>query len=345
MFKRKKKALLAACLIIIIFITSACSGSKTTANNVSGKKAQGKTVLKLGHALPDGHSIDIATKEFAKIVEERSDGTLEIQIFPASQLGNEKDMLEGLTMGTLDMGAIVGGPYGYLQPDYEVLSLVYLFRNIDEVERALSSDVAKELEDKLLENKGVRIIHPFWYYGTRHLTSNKHITSSDDLKGLKVRVPEVPIQKEGISAMGGQATPVDFGELYMALKTGIVEAQENPYSTIKTSNFDQVQKYLINTNHIISAFMLSINEKKFQELTPEQQDILVEVAEEVSTFNNELAIREETETLEELKDRGMEVIEPDIESFVEAVKPLHEFYDKKYDGLVTKLQNAAKNGR
>lgn len=341
MSKIKNKVLLITLFIVIILVTTACSKNDTTNNNAAVEKNE-KTILKLGHALPDGHPIDVSTKEFARIVKERSNGTLEIQVFPQSQLGNEKDMLEGLTLGTLDMGALVGGPYGYLQPEYEVLSLVYLFNSIEQAEKALNSDVCKELADKLLENKGVRILHPFWYYGTRNLTANKKIINADDLKGLKVRVPEVPIQKEGLSAMGAQATPVDFGELYMALKTGVVDAQENPYSTTATSNFNQVQKYLINSKHIISAYMISINEKKFQGLTTEQQEILIEVAEEVSKYNNKLTIDGEEEQLQELKDRGMEVIEPDLESFIDAVKPLHEEYDKKYNGLVTKLQNAAK---
>jgi len=240
------------------------------------------------------------------------------------------------------MGAIVAGPYGYLEPEFEVMSLVYLFNDPDHAEKVLTGEIGKLLSEKILKNKGVRIVHPFWYYGSRQLTSNKVIEKPADLNGLKVRVPEVPIQVEGLSAMGSQATPVDFGELYMALKTGIVDAQENPLATIQSNNFDQVQNYLIMTSHIVTEFMLSINEKKFQTLTAEQQKILYDAANEAAKFNNDLVLGQEEKIVEDLQQKGMQVIKPDLVPFNDKVKELHTKYDQKYDNLVSKIKDQGK---
>lgn len=340
MFKKRFGLQMYVMLVILTVLISGCAnsgGGTTEAGPDAGAK---HVVFKLGHALPDGHPVDLASKKFAQLVKERTGGTVEVQVFPAQQLGNEKDMLEGLTLGTVDMGAIVAGPYGYLQPEFEVMSLVYLFSGADGAEKVLTGSIGQELSDKLLKNKGVRILHPFWYYGTREITSNKAIKSPADLKGMKVRVPEVPVQKEGLIAMGAQATPVDFGELYVALKTGVVDAQENPLATIKSLNLDQVQKYLVLTHHIVAEFMLSVNDKKFQTLTPEQQNAMYEAAKEAAKYNNELVRTQEKELVTELQQKGLTVIEPDIVQFRELVKPLHQKYDQKYSGLISRILQA-----
>lgn len=334
---RKKNLIMLGLVITLLVFSMALSACSPSPTNGEDEKT---VVFKLGHALPDGHPVDLTSEKFAEIVSQRTNGKIEIQVFPAQQLGNEKDLLEGLNLGLVDMGAIVVGPYGYLQPEYEIFSLVYMFEGPEEQEEILMGDVGQELSNSLLTNKGVRILHPFWYYGTRQLTSNKMVSKPADLSGQKIRVPEVPIQKEGLSAMGAQATPVDFGELYMALQTGVVDGQENPLATIESNNLNQVQEYLVLTKHIVATFMLSINESKFQSLSTEQQQILYDAAEEAAKFNNEMVMKQEEELIQVLENKGMKVVEVDIQAFQDKVNSLHTSYDQKYNGLITRIKEA-----
>jgi len=348
-----KKRILALLLICALGLLSACgskadSGANAPLGSSGGSSAQPKptaqrekVVFKLGHNLNIGHPMDQAANLFADLVNERTDGGIEVQVF-SQVLGGEKDMTENLPMGTIDMIIVVGGNFAYLMPEFNFTSLAYLFEGHESAEKAYNSEVVGELYDRLIEEKNVRVLNPFFYYGARHITANKPIYGPKDLSGVKIRVPTMVPQQRSLEAMGGQATPVEFTELYMALQTGVVDAQENPFNVIIDNNYDQVQDYLVLSGHIIAQAFFAMNESKFQSLTPEQQQIILDAAVEAGELNNKLMVEQEDAGLQTLKDRGMEVIEPDLDAFRASVEGLHAEYDAKYDGLITKLKEAGK---
>lgn len=330
-----KKILIVFSLLFVIGIMAACG------NGSGDKSADAKdesTVLKLGHALPADHTVDKASKRFAELVEEKTEGEVKVEVLPASQLGNEREMLEQLSIGAQDMGVIVSGAHSSLAPEFGITSLVYAFRDIEHAEAIMNGEIGEELTDKLLEQHNIRVIDPFWYYGTRHLTANDKITTPEELKGKKIRVPELEIQVEGLKAMGADATPVDFNELYMALETGVVNGEENPATTIRSSAFNEVQDYLMLTGHITSNFMISISDPVFQELTEEQQEHLIESAKEAGLYNNEITVEEEEEALKELEESGMEFVEVDKEEFSKAGKEVADQHKDDWGDLYERIQ-------
>lgn len=330
-----KKTLTVLSLILVLLL-AACGQSNGNGEEASESKES--VTLKLGHALPADHTVDKASKRFAEIVKEKTEGAVNIEVFPASQLGNEREMLEQLSIGAQDMGVLVAGAHSSLLPEYGITSLVYAFRDIEHAKNVMQGEIGEELADKLLEKHNIRILDPYWYYGTRHLTANKEIKTKAELKGHKIRVPELEIQVEGLKAMGADAAPVDFNELYMALQTGIVDGQENPATTIQSSAFEEVQDYLMLTGHITSNFMVSISDPVFSKLTEEQQTILIESAKEAGLYNNEQTISEEEDAIKKLEEKGMTIVEVDKVNFAEAGREVSKKYKDDWGDLYERIQ-------
>lgn len=298
-------------------------------------------VLKLAHNLNIDHPMDQAAHLFADIVEEKTGGQIRVDVY-SQVLGSEKELTESLPLGTVDMMIVVGGNFSYYYPEFNFTSLAYMFADRESAEKAYNGEAVSGLCDRLINDYGVRVLHPFFYYGARQVTANKPIMGVADMKGVKLRVPPMEPQQKSIEAMGAQAVSVEFTELYTALQTGVVDAQENPFNVIIDNNYDQVQKYLMLTNHIYAQAFFAMNEKKFQSLSADQQAIILEAAKAAGELNNELMIEQEEMGLQTLKDRGMEVVETDVAEFTEAVQGLHKEYDEKYDGIITKIKDSTK---
>jgi TRAP-type C4-dicarboxylate transport system substrate-binding protein len=213
-----------------------------------------------------------------------------------------------------------------------------MFRDMPHAWKVFHSPLVQDLSAKLLANKGIRIIAPFYYFGKRNLTANKPVRTPDDLKGMKIRVPNVRIQQEGIAAMGGQAAPLAYGEVYLALKQGLMDGQENPLSAILASKFYEVQKYLMLTEHIITNFMMGMSEQSFKKLNREQQIILLEAGMEAEAYNNYLVRKAEETSLAELQKLGMTVIIPEKDSFIKATESVREKHSTKFSEVYRRIQ-------
>ena len=187
----------------------------------------------------------------------------------------------------------------------------------------------------------VRILGTF-YYGTRHLTTtDKPVYSPDDVKGMKIRVPESALYMSMIEAWGARATPMSLGELYLSLQTKVVDAQENPLTTFDAQKFYEVQKYVILTQHIICPNQIYINENVWQKISPEDQKIIQDAVDEAIEWHNEQIIQEEQALIEELEGRGITVITPDVEAFRSITGPYIEakFRDKWGEGTWDMVQS------
>lgn len=279
-------------------------------------------VIKVATSTQSTHIYNIGMEHFAKLVKEKTNGELDVQIFPAAQLGSERDFVEGLQLGTLEMTLTSTGPMGNFVPEIKLFNLPYLFANRDEAYKILDGPIGTEIADKL-QKIGIRSLG--WYEnGFRNVTNNvRPINTIADMKGIKIRVMEDSLFIDSMKALGASPLPMAFGELYTALEQGTVDAQENPLGNIYTSRFQEVQKYLAMTGHFYSPAMLLVSEMFYQSLSPELKKALAEAGAEARDYERQLSIDSEADYKKKLIEAGMQISEPDKSEFIAAVKPIY----------------------
>lgn len=281
-------------------------------------RAQGEPeiVLKLGNVQAPGMPIQSGLRQLSQLVRERTGGAVEIQIYPAAQLGSEQEMLEGVQLGTVDMFEGSAGSVGRFLPQLEAFACPFLWQSTESMLKAVRGPVFDELQRELLAQRGMRILDMGWVFGVRHLTTRSTpVRTPADMKGLKVRVQPDAIYLATVRAMGGNPTPIDANELYTALQTGVVDGQENPVSNIWNRKFQEVQKYLVLTGHITQNQVVLIGEASWQRLSAEQQAVLTLAAREAGDAQNRLVAEAEAKDRKKLEEGGMTVIEPDVAAF------------------------------
>ena len=265
------------------------------------------------------HPMTIGAEVTKNLIERRTNGEIQVDIFPGGQLGNNQEIIEGTIAGDIDV-AMQGVQYvaGY-HPTIGILNAPYIFRDFDHAYKVLESEIVKEMNQELVEAIGVRMIS-HRKYGIRHVTTtNTPVYTPEDMTGLKLRTPDERISIELVRAMGATPTPMAFSEVYLGLQQGVVDGQENPIPTIISMNFHEVQGYLILTGHTINMGWAFINENKWNSLTAEQQDIVARAFDEGHAVNDYLIDKESEEGLEIIRKAGVTIIEPDTEAFQEQV--------------------------
>ena len=296
------------CMVLVMILVSICLFANGQVE--TGPTPEKPMVLRYAHMNAPSSVNGLQAEYFAKRISEETNGAIKFEVYPNSQLGTIAEMAEAVSMGTV---AMHHNTYGGLQPLLEDLGLFdtpYLYRDVDHLLKATdptSSPVLMELNKKLIESRNVRILYSF-YFGTRELTANSPIYSPADLKGKKIRAIPSPIYLTAVEGMGAVAVPVDFAELPVALATGVADGQENPVNTILANNLYEVQKYLMQTDHIMGSEPVVINEKVWKSLSPANQEIFAKVAKETSQWASSLVISNESKDLKALQDKGMTVI-------------------------------------
>lgn len=331
-----KKTIALLLALILCVSATACGkgggneggGASSGETGASGGGTGKKVTLRLGHIAGDTDAWHLGALKFAELVREKTNGSVEIEVYSSSTLGNDRDLIEGMQLGSVDFALVAGVLSNFYEP-YGILELPYLFRDQEHLEKVLYGDIGKQLKQDLLDNAQIRGLE-FWVRGPRELTANKKIETLADLKGLKLRVPEIPASIEAWKAMGASPTPMAFGEVYSALQTGVIDAQENPFALIASNKIQEVQKYLMLTHHVYGYVMLTMSDITYQKLTPEQQKAIEEAAQEATQFENDLVAKQEEELLKLLKESGMEVVEPDTAAFMEAAKTVHGKFAQQY---------------
>ncbi|MFW5835144.1 MAG: sialic acid TRAP transporter substrate-binding protein SiaP [Pseudomonadota bacterium] len=278
-----------------------------------------------------------AAEQFA----EKTDGKYEIEVFPASSLGKESDINEGLSIGTVDIiytGQLFAGrAYGPLA----IGGAPFMFRDFDHWAAYRDSDLFQEVAAGYEEATGNRIVS-LTYYGERHVTSNREINTPDDMEGLKIRVPDAPLYTMFPRAVGANPTPIAFAEVYLALSQGVAEAQENPLPTIQAKRFYEVQDYIVKTGHITDALLTIVSPMTLGRFTDEEQEILFEILREAADNCTQDIIAKENELSDWFRDQGKTVIDVDRAPFREAVVALHNGPDATWDeDLYDRLQALA----
>ncbi|MGI3171129.1 sialic acid TRAP transporter substrate-binding protein SiaP [Pseudooceanicola sp. C21-150M6] len=271
------------------------------------------------HILPESHSHHKWTQWAAAQIEERTEGRHTLEIFPGAQLGSETETNEGLALGTVDIiytgNAFAGRSYGPLA----VASAPFVFRDFAHWQAYAASDFFDELADGYQDATG-NVPLATIYAGERHVTANKPVTSPDDMKGMKIRVPDAPLLKMFPLAVGANPTPIAFSEVYLALQQGVVDGQENPLPTIKAMKFYEVQSDISLTGHIVDAQLAIISGSAWGSLSEEDQKIFREVFQEACAQGSEDIRQQEADLITWYRDNGVNVNEVDRAPFAEAVK-------------------------
>jgi tripartite ATP-independent transporter DctP family solute receptor len=255
----------------------------------------------------------------AEEIKKRTEGRYEVTVYPASQLGKEADLNQGLTLGTADI-IISGSSFAAREfPPIGVTYYPYIFRGPEHLLAYTKSDIFKTLAAGYEEESGHHIA-AVTYYGTRHTTANKEIKTCADLAGVKMRVPDVPAYLAMPRACGANTAPIAFAEVYLALQNGTVEAQENPLTTIEAKKFFEVQKYIALTGHIVDHLNTVVSQTRWASLSDADKAIFTEVMLEAAARATKIVQERETALVQSFKDRGINVGEVDKADFEKTVR-------------------------
>ena len=287
--------------------------------------AQAQTKLKWAHVYETSepyHKWSVwAADEFKK----RTNGKYEIQVFPASSLGKESDINQGLQLGTVDI-ILTGASFAARSfPRLAVSYYPFTFRDADHVLKYAKSDVFRELAEGYKRASGGNTVTAMTYYGVRHSTTNKPFRNCDEMKGLKMRVPDAPAYTALPRACGANPTPIAFAEVYLALQNGTVDAQENPLPTIEAKKFFEVQKHIVLTGHIADALLTVVSPSLMGRLTPAEQKLFSDISQEAAEKASQEIRKREGELVDEFKKKGINVITVDRAAFQQRVLQAIDF--------------------
>jgi tripartite ATP-independent transporter DctP family solute receptor len=297
---------------------------------IAAAPAAAQTKLKWAHVYETSEPYHTESVWAAEEIKKRTKGKFEIQVFPASSLGKETDINQGMQLGTVDM--IISGP-SFAARSYPRLGIAYypfIFRDADHQAAYSKSAVFKEMVDGYREKTGIQIL-AYTYYGARHTTSKTAFTDCAGMKGLKIRVPDVPVYTATPRACGANPTPIAFAEVYLALQNGTVDAQENPLPTIEAKKFYEVQKNIILTGHIADALLTVVSPSTLAKMSPAEQKILFDVTQEAAEKATLDIRKREGELVDEFKKKGINVVTVDRNDFQQRVLKAITFESMQLD--------------
>ncbi|OYR12095.1 TRAP transporter substrate-binding protein [Brucella thiophenivorans] len=285
---------------------------------MGGTSLAQEVTLKLGHLANEENIWHKAALKFADEVKSRSEGRVAVEVYPNESLGKEIDVINGMQLGTADM-TITGESLQNWAPKAALLALPYGYKSLEHMDTVASGDIGKQIEAEIIEKAGIR---PLTYFarGPRNLSANREITKPEDLKGFKVRVPNVPIFVAAWQALGANPTPMAFSEVFTSLQNGTIEGQENPLALFKSGGFYEVQKVINKTEHVRSWIYLTISDRSWGKLSEADQAALIEAAQATQSYERELFVADEKALVTDLEARGVEFIDVDQSAFAAKAK-------------------------
>jgi tripartite ATP-independent transporter DctP family solute receptor len=307
---------------------------KTIASAIAGlmfaSTASAETVLKWAHIFEVSEPFHTEAVWAADEIAKRTTGRFKINVYPASQLGNEVSLDQGLTLGSVDIVILTNGLTAKKYPPIGVTYYPFIFRDAKHLLAYTKSDVYNRLSTGYTKAAGHKIVASV-YYGTRHTTSNKLFTKCSNLAGVKMRVPSIPTYLAMPKACGANTAPIPFAELYLALQNGTVEAQENPLTAIEAKKLDEVQSHIALTGHIVDQLNIVVSKGAWGQLSDVDKTIFTEVMQEVAARASQKIIDREMELLDVFKNKGLTITEVDRASFENAVLEKVKFEDFGYN--------------
>jgi tripartite ATP-independent transporter DctP family solute receptor len=299
-----------------------------------------QVTIRWGDVVPATHPSAQMIERIAADVKARSNGRIAIQAFPGGQLGGSRDMIDATANGVQQIVTEGAANFGAWVPSISLVEAPYIWRDAAHLDKVMNGPVGEQFNETLVKARGMRILGTT-YYGTRHITtSNKEVKTPADMAGFKLRVPENDVFKAMAEAWGARPTPMNFGELYLALKQNVVDGQENPLPTIKSAKFDEVQKYLVLSAHIITPRLVVVNEAFWQGLPAADRKIVADAVKAGIAWQNEELSKQEKALVDQLKAAGMTVVTPDINAFrAPVVAKVPKMFESRWGaGMYEKIQ-------
>lgn len=312
----KKAKFLSGILAASLLLTACGSGDSEKA----GGESKGEVIKwKFGHLADENHIWHKTALKFEELVEEKTDGSIDISIYPNNSLGGETDTINAIQSGTADM-VISGETLQNWAPKAALMAVPYAFRDLDHVKKVVEGEIGKEIEAEITEKAGLT---PLYYHtrAPRNLTSNKEIKSPEDLKGFSMRVPNVPLFLKVWEAAGAKPQVMDFNEVFTGLQQGVIDGQENPVDLIKSGALYEVQDYVNRTEHVYSWIYILVGNKQFDALNDDQKKAVKEAAAEAQKYGEELYDKEIAQIEKDLEGEGMKFVDVDQDAFREAMIP------------------------
>ncbi|MBB6218517.1 tripartite ATP-independent transporter DctP family solute receptor [Anaerosolibacter carboniphilus] len=340
--KRRIAILMVA--VMMLALLAACS-SPAAPQGDTAKETSEPVIIQIGYENNPGEPLDLAVNEWKRLLEEKSNGTMKLEVFPSSQLGSKNDIIDQMLAGDSVITLADGAFYADRGvPDFGIVFGPYLFDTWEDAWNLTKSDWYAEQSTKL-EEKGLKLLTSNWMYGDRHTLTKKPVRTVADLKGMKIRVPNNTIQIKGFEVLGATPTPMALGEVYTSLQQGTIDGLENPLPVLYNGKFHEVAKYLTLDAHVKNFTTWICGTEFFNSLTPEQQQILMETGNEAGLYNNDLQEKVTQETLEKFKAEGVEIIEVNQDEFRKAAEPFYtlpEFTSQWSEGLYDTVKESMK---
>ena len=346
--KLKKITALAMAGSMAAMSLTACGSSSSTAETTAAAAAEETTAAEANaetaaESNPDAIVLQVAfensisepigqgIEKAQELLKEKSGGSMEIQIYPDSQLGDKSSLIDSMLMGENVCTVADGAFYAdYGVPDFGIVFGPFLFDSWDQCWTLIDSDWYKEQCDKL-EEKGLKLVASNWIYGERHTLTTVPVNTVDDLKGLKIRVPSNEIQSKGFDVLGATSTGMALSDVYQALQTKTIDGAENPLATLYGRKLHEVAKYLILDGHVKNFTTWVLSADWFNGLTEEQQGWVLDSFKEAGEYNNEVQQTADAEYLQKMKDEGVTVVEPSEEVLAAFKEKAQPFYDMGVD--------------
>lgn len=304
------------------------AGVDDRANGAGGEEF----TITLGHSVAATAPVNLGSLRFKELVEEKSDGRITVEVFPAEQIGSEPELMEGLSLGNVQIALVATAVAADVCPELGVFALPYILEGENDREqyeslrKLTASEWNQEAITKCAEESGNLVIDNSWWYGNRNLTSNVAVNFPADLEGLIIRTPPADLHTLAIRAFGAEPLPMPFSEVYSALDTGVIDGQENPISTIYQNAFFEVQDFISLTKHMTQNQALVMDVDFFNGLSEEDQELVRSSIDEAGKYQSDLQLTTNEEELEKLGTEGMTVVEPDLAPFKAAIEqPVAEF--------------------
>lgn len=318
------------------------SSSNNNASSSTDQKSQKKYVIKLGTVLADTEPINQYAQKLADDIKNKTNGQVEIQVYPNSSLGSNTDSYQQALAGAAVIGHADPGYMSDYVPDFGIINGPYLVTDPAQYDKILSSDWFKELESKL-EDKGLKVLSFNWYFGSRNIISHKPILNPSDLQGMKMRIPPNVMWKETVKAMGATPTELQWSEVYSGLSSGVVDAAEAPLSTLYGSKLYESAKVVSMTRHFMALTGFVIGKTYFDSLPSDIQKLLLDEFQNFGAQETKVAVQEEGNWKKKLEDEGVQfVTDVDVKAFQDATKVVYTKFPDWTPGVYDKVEQFLK---
>ncbi len=340
MKKKVLSVLIAASMAVVAFAGCGSSSSTTSgsaaASGSTSAAATGEVEYAMisGTTTPEEHPYNLGLNKMSELLSEKTNGAVALDVFGNSQLGNERDLIEGLQLGSVQVTCVSTAPLSGFTDTFLVFDLPFIFETSEQARAVMDSEVGTEILNSI-EDQGIKGLA--WFEnGFRNITNNvKPITVPDDLKGIKIRTMENQIHMEAFRVMGADPTPMAMGDVFTALQQGTIDAQENPVPIIETNKFGEVQKYISMTGHLFSPAPVFMSKDYYDSMPAEYQTAVMEAAAEATPYQREQIDEQNVTGLESLIAAGMEENEPEKAPFKDATKSVYDEFVKDEAGCVS----------